>query len=116
VNEDSENAYLFKEADKNQYIYHIFKLFSIGGSMCQPDNNLERYFNLTKGLYKDSLTVYRDSKTEQVAVSGRVYKIKEVSGLDLFTRPDNSNNAMFLIVCPMKKVVTVIKQNFKPWF
>lgn len=84
--------------------------------MCQPDNKLERYFNLTKGLYKDSLTVYRDSKTDQVAISGRVYKVKKVVGLDLFTHPENSHNTFFLIVCPMKKVVTVIKQNYKPWF
>lgn len=42
LNEDSENAGLFGAADRNQFIFSIFKLFAVGGSMCQPDSTIQR--------------------------------------------------------------------------
>jgi hypothetical protein len=42
VNEDSENAYMFKENERKEFIYHLFSSFVIGGSLCQPETNIEK--------------------------------------------------------------------------
>lgn len=46
VNPCSERSSLFSEDDKNQYIYRIFKLFCVGGAMCQPEIKIDRYGSL----------------------------------------------------------------------
>jgi hypothetical protein len=60
--------------------------------------------------------VSRDSKTEKVQVSGRVFLIKSVTGLDLFTHIESSHNSLFAVVDPLKKTITVVKENFKPYW
>jgi hypothetical protein len=43
LNEDSENASLYSEEERKQFIFAIFKIFAVGGAMCQPDAVIERY-------------------------------------------------------------------------
>ncbi len=59
VNEDSENSHIYTEDEKKEVIFAILKILAVGGSMCQPDPNLERYVNVCKAMYKDILTVYK---------------------------------------------------------
>jgi hypothetical protein len=42
LNQDSENNSLYSEDEKKQLIFHLFKIFAIGGAMCQPDNDINR--------------------------------------------------------------------------
>lgn len=41
LNEDSENAHVLKDIEK-ELIFHLFKTLVIGGSMCQPDVSIEK--------------------------------------------------------------------------
>jgi hypothetical protein len=60
---------------------------------------------------------YRDSKTDTVQFSGRVYKVLAAGNLELFPEnPASGLNAMIVIVDPLKKVVTVVKNNFKSFW
>lgn len=43
INPDSENSFVFSDEDKNELIYQLFKVFAVGGSMCQPDTKINRY-------------------------------------------------------------------------
>jgi hypothetical protein len=115
VNEDSENAYVFTSDEKKQFIYAVFKLFAVGGAMCQPEVTVDRYLDMTKAFYREVITVYKDSKTAEVKLAGRVYAVTRVAGLDLFPHPDNRHNTMYAIVDPLKKQITVVKNNFMPW-
>lgn len=47
LNVDSERASLFSEEDRNEFIYNLFRLFVVGGALCQPDSNLNRYGTLS---------------------------------------------------------------------
>lgn len=42
VNVESERSSLFSEDDKKQLIFRIFKIFAVGGAMCQPETTIER--------------------------------------------------------------------------
>jgi hypothetical protein len=59
INENSENSCIFNEDEKKQFIYQIFKVFVVGGPMCQPDTKIAKYLDITKALYKEAVTVYR---------------------------------------------------------
>jgi hypothetical protein len=50
--EDSENYCIFNEEARNEFLFHIFKRISIGGSLCQYDDYIGEYLNLTKLIYK----------------------------------------------------------------
>lgn len=43
LNQDSENEALFNKDEKNQLIFRLLKLFAVGGSMCQADENIKRF-------------------------------------------------------------------------
>lgn len=42
VNSDSSNAHIFSVDDKMEFIYRLFRVLSVGGSLCQPDHNIQR--------------------------------------------------------------------------
>jgi hypothetical protein len=42
VNPDSANSHIFTEEDKLEFIYKLFRIFTVGGTLCQPDHNIER--------------------------------------------------------------------------
>jgi hypothetical protein len=43
VNPDSESVGLFSSEEKNELIYHLFKILCVGGAMSQPDTTITRY-------------------------------------------------------------------------
>lgn len=52
VNPESENADAFSKNQQQELLYHVFRALSVGGGVCQPDDNLEPYTVATKALYK----------------------------------------------------------------
>lgn len=42
LNENSENASVFTEEDRSETIFHLFRIFAVGGSLCQPDTDINR--------------------------------------------------------------------------
>ena len=73
VNPDSENASLFSDEEKKELAFQLFKLLVVGGSLCQPEHAVNkywirlnelffmycRYFEVTKDLYKELLVLYK---------------------------------------------------------
>lgn len=117
LNEESEAKDLFAEEEKSEFIFELFRIISIGGALCQADSNIHNYLSLVKSLYRDTVTVYRDSKENKVQLSGKAYKIEKITGVELFPKnPDSPNNALILIIDPLKKVLTVIKQSYNSFW
>lgn len=64
-----------------------------------------------------SRVFYRDSKTDTVQFSGRAFRISSTDSLELFPQNPNSPlNSLILIVDPLKKTVTAVKNSFKPFW
>ena len=45
VNRDSPRTHLFSEEEKNEFIFRLFRILAVGGTLCQPDHNIHRYLN-----------------------------------------------------------------------
>lgn len=115
INPESENAAVFSEQDRNEFLLHVFRLLVLGGPMCQADISIERYMQMTKDLYKELMTVYRNPKTNAVEVSSVVYQVSAVEGLQVFPR-DNHHNRLFLVIDPTKHTVTMLYRPFVPFW
>jgi hypothetical protein len=59
VNPDSENCHLFEEGQKKEWIYHLLKLVCVGGAMCQAEDKFLEYKEVTKAIYKDTVSVQK---------------------------------------------------------
>lgn len=117
LNEDSENASLFNESEKKQFIFRLFKLLAVGGSMCQPDTKTDRYLEMTKNLYKNLISVYKDPKTDSVQVASQVFSIESVEGLDLFPSSSSSpHNVLYVVIDTAKRTLTTVKLDFKSFW
>ena len=45
---------------QNEFIFKLFQMLVIGGSICQYEDNVEEYLDVLKNLYKDLVTVAKD--------------------------------------------------------
>lgn len=52
VNEDSEYYSIFNEDVRNEFLFHIFKRIVLGGSLCQYEDTISEYLEITKKFYK----------------------------------------------------------------
>jgi hypothetical protein len=44
---------LFTEEERQEFIFRIFELLVLGGSLCQYEDVLKPYLEITKNIYKD---------------------------------------------------------------
>nr|KAJ3419408.1 hypothetical protein HK105_006995 [Polyrhizophydium stewartii] len=84
---------IFTENDRREFIFHVFKAICLGGRLCQFEDELGPYLDVTKKLYKDLITVVKDPQTGRLRVASLIFKIKSVessvSPLFPFEHPQN---------------------------
>lgn len=120
LNEDSENNSVYSADEQSELLFQIFKCLVIGGSMVQPDTTIDRYLEMTRGIYKDLLTVYKNPTNGQINVSGRIFMIESVEGVDVFSSSGNeqgdATNMMIVVIDPLKKHVITLKKDYVPFW
>ena len=52
IKEESENAELFTDAERSEFLFRVFQHLALGGSMCQFEDSMDSYVEVTKRLYK----------------------------------------------------------------
>lgn len=53
--EESEHYCIFNEETRNEFLFHIFKRISTGGALCQYEDYVKEYLDMTKSFYKGIL-------------------------------------------------------------
>lgn len=53
LDEESEEYNLYSEEERNEFIFRIFQMLVLGGILCQYEDTLEPYLDVTKNIYKD---------------------------------------------------------------
>ena len=54
--EDSDDYDLYNDGERDEFLFRLFKHLSLGGSICQFEDEVTPYLNMTKQLYKDLIT------------------------------------------------------------
>lgn len=112
LNDESENANVYSAAEKNELIYRIMQLLVLGGTLNQMDTNMDRYLALTKSMYKEMVTVFRDSESGEVLTANRCYAIRVVDGTEWHANRESKANCLLVNVDRTKKFVTLVKHSF----
>lgn len=114
INPDS-STYVFTEDDKKEFIYSIFKVLAVGGSLCQPDHSIQRYLDVTKSLYKELLVIYRASDNGEIREASVVFDVNRVSGLDLrFGHPQFGK--LFIVVNHIEKTIHSVQMEYQSYW
>ena len=110
MNEDSEHYLIYDDDERDEFLFRIFRHLVVGGGMCQSEESIEPYLEMTKQLYK-SLVKVRKVNNElgpKVEVTSNVIAVeaspRQMSGL--FPK-DSSYNLCYLIVDSSMRKVTV---------
>lgn len=53
--EESEHYCIFSEENRNELLFHIFNRLVTGGSLCQYEDHVGEYMDMTKSFYKGNL-------------------------------------------------------------
>lgn len=53
LDEESEEYNLYSREERNEFVFRIFQMLVLGGILCQFEDALEPYLDVTKSIYKD---------------------------------------------------------------
>ena len=51
--DDSDHYCLYSDTEREELLFNIFKHICLGGKLCQYEDNIEPYLDITKQIYKD---------------------------------------------------------------
>ncbi|KAM4047458.1 cilia- and flagella-associated protein 300 [Anomaloglossus baeobatrachus] len=112
--EDSEKYEIFSPSDRQEFLFLLFKHLCLGGSVCQFEDTVDPYLQITKSIYKELLSVQKDPETNQITIISSIFKVLAYDENGLCypsTRPHEQTFA-YLIVDPLKRHVTALYHCF----
>lgn len=87
---------------QNEFLFRVFQHIVLGGAMCQYDDNILEYLDITKRLYKDLITVAKDQDTGEIKVHSYVFQVKHIEGSSgLFPAAGHPQNFFYVIIDPL---------------
>ncbi|MEW5312424.1 MAG: hypothetical protein WDW38_004061 [Sanguina aurantia] len=118
LNEDSDNAELYSSEEKCEMLWRVFEHVCLGGPCCQFEDKLEPYLDSVKKLYKELLSVHKNT-TGALEVASSVYKLTSFTtqsgAVNLF--PSTSrNNFCYVTVDPARRVCKVWYHGFSTFW
>ncbi|KYM89672.1 Uncharacterized protein C11orf70 like protein [Atta colombica] len=114
LDEESEEYNLYSEYEKNEFVFRIFQMLVLGGTLCQFEDVIQPYLDITRKIYKDLIRVQKQNTSNDLFVSTLVLEVvaKDSTGQDYF--PFDSSNrqniAFLLIDANSREITTFIHQ------
>lgn len=53
LDEESEEYNLYSEDERKEFVFQIFQMLVLGGTLCQFEDTLQPYLDVTQNIYKD---------------------------------------------------------------
>lgn len=101
--EEFEEYDVFSDTDRKEFIFHLFKCLCLGGKLCQYEDTIGTYLSTTKLIYKDLISVVKDSNGK-LKVSSRVFKILNLENNQSPLFPiEHPQNFCFVSVDPLRR-------------
>nr|XP_002132152.1 cilia- and flagella-associated protein 300-like isoform X1 [Ciona intestinalis] len=109
--EDSDNFECYSDEERKEFIFKLFFHFVIGGPICQFEDNIQPYLDVTKSLYKDLIAVQRDGETKEMIVLTKAYKVKTMDSKGCMTYPaeeEHDQTFAYLTIDPLKRQAVLL--------
>ncbi|KAI9324690.1 hypothetical protein DFJ73DRAFT_232367 [Zopfochytrium polystomum] len=103
----AESFNSFSADDRREFIFCLFKALCLGGRLCQYEDEIEPYLESVKKLYRDLVTVSKDSNGK-LRVASTVFRVWDVgSSVSPLFPVHHPQNFLYLSIDPVKRLVTV---------
>jgi cilia- and flagella-associated protein 300 len=104
--EESEDYSLIEESYRNEFLFRIFQHVCIGGGICQYEDEVSEYLDVTKGIYKDLISVTKDNESQELRVLSKVYQLLPTAQFAVFYNP-HPQDFCYVIVDPSFRHVNI---------
>ncbi|XP_060566475.1 cilia- and flagella-associated protein 300-like [Ruditapes philippinarum] len=115
LSEESDHYEVYNESEKSQFLFCLFKHICLGGQICQYEDTIDAYLDITKSLYKDLISVQKNADTKLLNITSSVFKFKAMDKEGELFFPDrklHDQTFSYLIVDPFKRHVIVLSHVF----
>lgn len=114
--EESEHYESFDEDMRREFIFRVFKHIVLGGTICQYEDSVNEYLTATQLMYKDLVTVFKDSDTQEIKVGSIVLSVTHIDGAGVFGDSDHPQNWLYVIIDPIHWHVNVWFHKWSSWW
>ncbi|XP_029458265.1 cilia- and flagella-associated protein 300-like isoform X2 [Rhinatrema bivittatum] len=112
--EESNKFDIFSQADREEFLFCLFKHLCLGGALCQFEDMIGPYLETTRSLYKELVSVQKDSETQKIQTISTVFKVSayDENGMCYPSTKNHDQTFAYLIVDPLKRHVHVLYHCF----
>lgn len=114
--EDSESYTVFDDSTRDEFLFHIFSRIVIGGSLCQYENNVEPYLDMTKCFYKDIVSAARDPESKEIYIRSIPVQILGIEKANLYQKKYHVQNFFYIVIDPYQRYVHLWYHNWVPFW
>ncbi|BFZ00484.1 hypothetical protein BsWGS_03523 [Bradybaena similaris] len=119
LNEDSDVYCEFTERERDEFLFLLFSHMCLGGQLCQFEDNVNPYLDVTKAVYKDLISVQKNPETKVLSIISHVFKVCCYDDNDEVCFPSQKKQIQdfsYLIVDPLKRTVICFYHTFGSCF
>ena len=114
--EDSEAYSVFSPDQRDEFLFHIFKRIVIGGSLCQYENTIEPYLEMTKAFYKDIVSAAKEPETNKIYIRSVPVEILSIEKSNIYKKKYHPQNFFYVIIDPYQRYVHLWYHNWVPFW
>ncbi len=114
--EDSEPYSVFSQDQRDEFLFHIFKRIVIGGSLCQYENTVEPYLEMTKDFYKDIVSAAKEPETNKIYIRSVPVEILSIEKSNLYKIKNHPQNFFYVVIDPYQRYVHLWYHNWVPFW
>ena len=114
--EDSEPYSVFSQDQRDEFLFHIFKRIVIGGSLCQYEERIEPYLEMTKDFYKDIVSAAKEPETGKIYIRSVPVEILSIEKSNLYKKKFHPQNFFYVIIDPYQRYVHLWYHNWVPFW
>ncbi|XP_025152810.1 uncharacterized protein C11orf70 homolog [Harpegnathos saltator] len=115
LDEDSEEYNLYTEDERKEFVFRIFQMLVLGGMLCQFEDTLQPYLDVTRSIYKDLVRVQKHDASNNLFVSTLVLEViaKDSKGQEYFPcNTSNKQNIAFLLINANSREITTFVHQY----
>ncbi|KZC06100.1 PREDICTED: uncharacterized protein C11orf70 homolog [Dufourea novaeangliae] len=114
LDEECPEYNLYSKDDRDEFIFRIFQMLVLGGTLCQYEDILDPYLDITKTIYKDLIRVQKQNDSD-LSVSTLALQVvaKDDRAQAYFPyNPSHIQNIGFLLVDTIAHEITTFLHQF----
>lgn len=114
--EDSDYYGIFDQSARDELLFHIFKRIVIGGALCQYENSVNEYLEMTKRFYKDIVSAAKDPDSQEIYIKSIPIDILEIEKANLYKIKGHPQNFFYVIIDPYQRSVHLWYHKWIPFW